>query len=511
MEHQSKKRIINKQMLNLKCATQDGIDAIEVNIESTFTKGLPSFSIVGLGNNAIQESKERIKSSLLTDDFKFPPKRITINLSPSEVMKKGSHLDCAMALLIALNEKNINFEDFFVFGELGLDGTLKDTKSIFILILSLAKQGKIKNVLIPKESIHKISKIPNINIYAVDNLQDAILFFQTKQKEQYKIKNEDFKYKFLEINNKKYYYDTNYTLDFQDVKGQSVAKRATLISAAGNHNILFNGSPGCGKSMITKRLQFIMPPMNLGEILEKAKLESLQLKEPSFKPLRTFISPHHSSTKASIIGGTQIGEIALCNNGILFFDEIPHFSKNILESLREPLEDNSILISRVNTKIKYPTKFLFVGAMNPCPCGNLLSSTKDCRCNDLEVQRYKNKLSEPLTDRIDLLVTMNEYSKKDTSIVSSQELHKQVINAFVMQKNRKQKELNGKLDEVDIQKYCILDDDCQNILNKAIEQFSLSYRSINKILKVSRTISDLENSINIQKKHLLEALSYRKR
>jgi magnesium chelatase family protein len=511
MEYKSKKIIVKKQMLNLKCATQDGIDAIEVNIESTFTKGLPSFSIVGLGNNAIQESKERIKSSLLTNDFKFPPKRITINLSPSEIMKKGSHLDCAMALLIALNEKNINFNDFFVFGELGLDGALKDTKSIFILVLSLAKQGKLKNILIPKESIHKISKIPNINIYAVDNLQDAILFFQTKQKEQYKIKNEDFKYKFLEINNKKYYYDTKYTLDFKEVKGQSVAKRATLISAAGNHNILFNGSPGCGKSMITKRLQYIMPPMDLNQILEKAKLESLQLKEPSFQPLRTFISPHHSSTKASIIGGTQIGEIALCNNGILFFDEIPHFSKNILESLREPLEDNSILISRVNTKIKYPTKFLFVGAMNPCPCGNLLSSTKECRCNDLEVQRYKNKLSEPLTDRIDLLVTMNEYSTKDKNIVSSRELHQQVIDAFIMQKNRGQKELNGKLNEVDIKKYCILDKNCHEILTKAIEQFSLSYRSINKILKVSRTIADLQSCQNIQKNHLLESLSYRKR
>ena len=502
---------ITNTMSNLKCATIDGIDAIEINIESTFTKGLPSFSIVGLASTDIQESKERIKSSLLTNDFKFPPKRITINLSPSEIAKKGSHLDCAIALLVALNEKNINFDDFFVFGELGLDGALKDTKSIFILILSLAKQGKIKNVLIPKESIDKISKIPNINIYAVENLQDAILFFSTQQKEQYKIKNQDFKYNFLDISNTKYYYTQDYTYDFSDVKGQSLAIKAALISAAGNHNILLQGSPGCGKSMIIKRLQYIMPPMDLTQILEKAKLDSLQLKEPKFKPQRAFISPHHSSTKASIIGGTSIGEIALCHNGILFFDELPHFSKNILESLREPLEDNSILVSRVNTKIKYPTKFLFASAMNPCPCGNLLSTTKECRCSDLEVQRYKNKLSEPFLDRIDLIVTMNEYNKNDTTINSSKQLHDIILKAFFMQINRGQKELNGKLREEDILKYCILDENTNIILQNTIEKFALSFRSINKILKVSRTIADINNSPNIKKEHFLEALSYRKR
>jgi len=495
----------------IKCASLDGIDAISVNIESTFTKGLPSFSIVGLGNTAIQESKDRIKSSLLTNDFKFPPKRITINLSPSEVVKKGSHLDTAIALLIALNEQNINFEDFYVFGELGLDGKLKDTKSIFILILSLAKQGKLKNVLIPKESINKISKIPNINIYAVDTLNEAINFFTINDKSQYKIVNKNFEYNFLDINGVKYYYDKTYKYDFSDVKGQNRAKRAALISVAGNHNILFEGNPGCGKSMITKRMQYIMPPMSLEEILQQAKMDSLELKEPTFAPIRPFVSPHHSSTKASILGGTKIGEIALCHNGILFFDELPHFSKNILESLREPLEDHSILISRVNTKIKYDTKFLFISAMNPCPCGNLLSKTKECRCSDLEIQRYKSRLSDPFLDRIDLLITMNEITPDDTSDVDSQTLHNQVLQAFIMQKNRGQKELNGKLNEEDIAKYCILDDESKIILNQAIEKFSLSFRAINKILKVSRTIADLRNSSNIEKIDILEALSYRKR
>jgi magnesium chelatase family protein len=317
-------------MKQLKCASIDGFEAISVDVESTFTKGLPSFSIVGLGNSAIQESKDRIKSALLTNEFKFPPKKITINLSPSEIAKSGSQFDISIALLIALQEQKINFEDFYVFGELGLDGSLKDTKSIFVLILSLARQGLIKNVLVPKESIKKISTIPNLNIYAVDNLSQAIDFFMSVDKELFKVKNADFKYDFLEINDTKYYYTQNYKLDFLDVKGQNIAKRAALISAAGNHNIIFEGSPGCGKSMISKRLQYIMSPMSLEEILDKAKLDSLQVKEPDFTPVRNMISPHHTSTKASIIGGTKIGEVSLSNGGILFFDELLHFSKSIL-------------------------------------------------------------------------------------------------------------------------------------------------------------------------------------
>ncbi len=499
------------KMSRLLCASIDGFDAISVNIESTFTSGLPSFSIVGLGNTAIQESKDRIKSSLLTNDFKFPPKRITINLSPSEIVKKGSHLDCAMALLVALNGKNIDFKDFYVFGELGLDGTLKDTSSIFILILSLAKQNKIKNVLIPKESINKISTIPNINIYAVENLNEAIEFFDTEDKSKYKVQNKKFDYKHIEVDGKKYYYASDYKIDFSDVKGQQIAKRAALISTAGNHNILFEGNPGCGKSMITKRLKYIMPPMSLEEILEQAKIESLQGKEPEFIPIRSFISPHHSSTKASIIGGTKIGEIALCNNGILFFDELPHFSKSIIEALREPLEDHRVLVSRVNTKISYDTKFLFVSAMNPCPCGNLLSKTKECRCSDLEIQRYKSRLSDPFLDRIDLHITMNEVTKDDKADITSKELHQKVLKAFIFQKQRGQKELNGKLSEQDIMKYCKLDIESQSLLDRAIDSYGLSFRAINKILKVARTIADIEQSKDITKVHILESLSYRRR
>ncbi|MEA3497522.1 MAG: YifB family Mg chelatase-like AAA ATPase [Campylobacterota bacterium] len=498
-------------MKSLKCASLDGIDAVSIDVESTFTKGLPSFSIVGMANTSIQESKERIKSALLTNEFKFPPKRITINLSPSEIAKKGSQVDLSIALLIALQDTKLKLDDFYVFGELGLDGKLKDTKSIFVLILSLVRQGKIKNVLIPKESIQKVSTIPNINIYAVDTLNEAIEFFHKEDKSINKIENKIFNHKHLNINNTKYFYTQKYDLDFKDIKGQTIAKKAALISGAGNHNIILEGSPGCGKSMIAKRLKYITAPMNLEEILDIAKMESLQGKHPSFIPQRTYISPHHSSTKASIVGGTQIGEVALSNHGLLFFDELPHFQKTVLEAMREPLEDNEISISRVNTKVKYPTKFLFVCAMNPCPCGNLLAKSKICRCSDMEKQRYKNKISDPFLDRIDLYVTMNEVTKDDRSDVTSNQLHKQVIETFKIQKLRGQTELNGKLNDVDILKYCILTTEAQNILDISIQKFALSFRAINKVLKVGRTIADLDKNDLIDTKHIIEALSYRKR
>jgi magnesium chelatase family protein len=368
----------------LKSASLDTIDAICIDVESTFTKGLPTFTIVGMISTSISESKDRVKSALLINGFKFPPLKITVNLSPSEINKKGTHFDLAIALQIALyDQKNIKFEDIYFFGELSLDGNIKDTSSIFPIVLSLAKKTFINKVLVCEESAKKLANIPNLQIYCVKNLDDAIAFVKSNKKEEYLYERNILEYKTLLINEEKYYFDTNYTEDFKDVIGQDMAKQAAMISAAGNHNIIFEGSPGCGKSMISKRLKYIMTPMNLEEILEKAKLQALDFREVDFIPVRAFRSPHHSSTKSSIFGGgsanAKMGEIALSNNGVLFFDELPHFSKSILEALREPLEDNKILISRVNSKIMYETKFIFIAAMNPCPCGNLLSSVKECR------------------------------------------------------------------------------------------------------------------------------------
>ncbi|MFA9374458.1 MAG: YifB family Mg chelatase-like AAA ATPase, partial [Poseidonibacter sp.] len=413
------------------------------------------------------------------------------------------------------DKKSINFDEFYVFAELGLSGQLKDTSTIFPIILSLARNKKLKKVLVCQDSAEKISNIPNIEIYVVKDIVEAIDFFNSNDKEKYKYNKNSLHYEKLIINDETFYYEKNYDENFSDVIGQDLAKFASLICACGNHNMIFEGSPGCGKSMIAKRLRYIMPPMSLEEILEKAKLQSLDYKEVDFIPLRSFRSPHHTSTKSSIFGGgssnAKMGEIALCNNGILFFDELPHFSKSVLEALREPLEDNKILISRVNSKIIYDTKFTFVSAMNPCPCGNLLSSIKECRCNELEIQRYKNRLSDPFLDRIDLYIIMNDSFKDSKNIVTSEELHEKVIEAFKIQKKRGQKDLNGKLKDEDIKKYCTLDEESSFIMEKAIINYQLSFRSINKVLKVARTIADLNSNENISKSDLLQSLNFRKR
>ena len=313
----------------------------------------------------------------------------------------------------------------------------------------------------------------------------------------------------------KLFYQKEYPLDFKEIKGQENAKRAALICAAGMHNILLEGSPGCGKSMIAKRLNYILPPLQISEILENAKLDALEGVEPDFSPIRPFRHPHHTSTPASIFGGgstrSKIGEVGLAHGGILFFDELPHFSKNILEALREPLEDRRIMISRVNTKIEYPTDIMFVAAMNPCPCGNLYHQQKSCRCTDLETKRYRNRLSDPFLDRIDISIQMQASNSDDKASISSSQMHQHVFSALKLKEKRKQLRPNGKLHDHEIQKFCILTPELEMIMKQASEQFGLSFRSVNKVLKVARTISDLDESPQIQKQHLLEALSYRRR
>jgi magnesium chelatase family protein len=502
-------------MKKILSASIESQDIISVNVEASFTKGMPSFTIVGIVSTSINESKDRVKSALLLNEYKFPPLKIIINLSPSEVKKKGAHFDLAIALLIALYDKKVSFEDFYIFGELGLDGKVKDTDWIFPIVLSLAKQKQIKNVLVCKDSAKKLSKIPNINIYSVDDLSSAIDFFKFDNKQDFKYENSIFEFNKLNINSEDYYYIQDYKEDFKDVKGQELAKFAALISAAGAHNLLIEGSPGCGKSMISKRIRYIMPPMSLDELLDKAKLQSFDNQEVDFIPHRNFRSPHNSSSKPSIFGGgssiAKVGEVALSNNGILFFDELPHFSKTVLESLREPLEDNKIHISRVNSKTIYDAKFTFVSAMNPCPCGNLLPKVKECRCNELEIKKYKNRLSEPFLDRIDLFVSMNDSFDDNENKVSSKELHENVLDVFEIQKLRGQKELNGKLSDLDIKVFCLLDDEAEEILEKARLNYSLTHRSLNKALKVARTIADLNKNIKISKDDLLKSLNFRKR
>jgi len=502
-------------MKQLLCATFEGIDAKTVDVQFSATKGLPAFSIVGMANTAITESKERVKSALLSNSFTFPPKRLTVNLAPSDLKKEGSHFDLAIATLIALGNDDAEVEGWYVFGELGLDGNVTENTLLYPIILSLANQGVITKAIVPEVSLQKLSKIPGIAFYGVKNLTETLNLLQSAELPSPSLNVTTFDFPVEHHQETPYYYHEHYPLDFINIKGQEHAKRAALIAAAGMHNLLLEGSPGSGKSMIAKRLRHILPPLHNAEMLDCAKLEILEGKEPSFSPLRPFRSPHHSSTGASIFGGgthkAQIGEVGLAHGGILFFDELPHFSKPVLEALREPLEDRHIRISRVNTKITYDADFLFVAAMNPCPCGNLFSTTVACRCSDIEINRYKSRLSDPFLDRIDLYIQMHPISAADRPSLSSKELHTQVRQAFIRQKERGQKRLNGSLGDPEIEQYCPVDKEGQAVIDQAIERFHLSFRAVARVLKVSRTIADLEDCDHIQKAHLLEALSYRRR
>ena len=510
MDTKKKKNIVN----HLTCATLEGLSAKIIEVEATFTKGLPGFSVVGLVSSDIQEAKERVKSALLTNDFIFPPLKITINLSPSDIKKSGTHFDLSIALLNALNKEEILEEELFVFGELGLDGKVKSSSTLFPLILSLKEQGLLKRAIVPKIAMEHLSHIAGVDFIPVDTLSQAIKILKNKE---FKASTTQFDYQAnsLMIKEQLFYDCEEIESDFSDVKGQSIAKKAALIAAAGMHNFMMEGNPGCGKSMIAKRLKDILPPLLESEMLTIAKHQFLDGTTPDFKAKRPMRSPHHTATSASIFGGgshkARIGEVALAHNGILFFDELPHFSKNILEALREPLQDKRVNISRVNSKVQYEADIMFVAAMNPCPCGNALSKKKSCRCSEQEVKRYKNRLSDPFLERIDLFVVMQEVNMSDKMDYSSKELKLMVNTAFKSQMQRGQSNLNGKLKEDEIEKFCQINQEAEKILFSAIERFALSHRSINSIKKVARTIADLDQSVDIEKKHLFEALSYRRR
>ncbi|NPA11848.1 MAG: YifB family Mg chelatase-like AAA ATPase [Epsilonproteobacteria bacterium] len=476
-------------------ATLEGLEAKEVEVESSFIKALPGFSIVGLGSQAIQESKERVKSALLNNGFTFPPRKITINLSPANLKKEGSHFDLPIALSILLYEKDMDLSDYLVLGELGLDGRIKDTNTIFPLVLSL----KPKKVIIPKESVEKISKIPGIEIYPFSHIKEF------EELKPHKSASASINYESINIKGKKYYYLNDFELDFSDVIGQSEAKEAALYSAAGFHNILFEGSAGVGKSMIINRLRYILPPMSLDEILEVEKLRAIEGKEPEFKPVRPYRAPHYSATRSAIFGGgsksAKVGEIAFANKGMLFFDELPYFQKDVLENLRNPLQDKKVLISRVNSKIEYESDFLFAAAMNPCPCGNLLSS-KECRCTDLEIRRYKNRISEPLYDRIEIYHQMIE--DEDTHTISSKEMFEKVLIAFELQGG----EFNSRLRENHKFDMSL---DAYDIIKKAVDNFRLSKRGEFNTLKLAKTVANVNKRKKIKKEDVLKALKYRRR
>ena len=506
------------------CASLVGTQTKIIEIESAFTRGLPSFSITGLATSSIQESKQRVQSALATTDFTLPPLKITINLSPSDIAKSGSYFDLPIALVLCSSGLQLK-EPWFAFGELGLDGSIKYTQSMYPLLFDLALLCPNAHIIVPSCAQEILGVIPNLKLHFAHNLTQALEILNLPQGEEgtqepNDLSTQNLGFAYIETEGERYYYTQDFGLDFAQVLGQERAKRAALISAVGLHNIIFEGSPGCGKSMIAQRMRYILPPMSLAEMMHTLKLQSLSAQEGAYSPLRPFRNPHQSASKASILGSaTQFepkpGEIALAHNGILFFDELPHFKRDILESLREPLENNKLAISRVHSKLEYESAFLFVGAQNPCPCGNLLSHTKECRCQDKEISAYKNRLSEPFWDRIDMFVQMEEAQAPEMERtrgvgLDSKQMQAMVFEAFAFAKGRAQKCFNGKLSEREIEEFCVLDSQSEGLLQQASMRFGLSRRAQNKLRKVARSIADLSQSAMIQKPHILEALSYRR-
>lgn len=505
------------------CATQDGLDSKIVEVEATFTRGLPSFNITGLASHSIKESQHRVSSALNNLGIDFPPLKLNINLSPSDLPKNGSQFDLPIALLIAASKESLSLEEWFAFGEVGLDGLLKNVGLIYPMLLDIALRYPKAKVILPYEAKELFSKIPNLQMGFAKNIMEALDIVR----ENILPNNEqiDFDFKSFNINGERYYYHDNFESDFRDIKNQERAIYAALIAISGFHNILFEGSPGCGKSMIAKRMQYILPPLSLIEMIESVKLQAFSEQKLQYQPKRSFRAPHQSASKASILGSASQfkvnpGEIALAHNGMVFFDELPYFKKDILEALREPLENNQLAISRVHSKIIYDTSFLFVAAMNPCPCGNLFSAIKECRCKDSEIRTYRNHLSEPFLDRIDLYVQMQEHlnPQKHSYPIQFDSLSMQqiVFQVFTKQIQRGQIDsnkriiFNGKLSEIQTEQYCILDEECKNLIEQAKTRFNLSYRGEQKIKKVARTIADIHGYDSIQKQHVLEALSFRR-
>lgn len=489
--------------------------SLPVEVEVSFTKGLPGFSIVGLASSSVMEARDRVKAALASNGFVFPPKKIVINLFPSDIQKSGTMLDLPIAVGIALYDKEVDLGSFLLLGELGLDGRLRNSDLLYPVILGLLKDEKIKNIIAPKEAEEKLSLIPSINLYTFETLKEVLEFFVQKEKKS-PIKQASIESRHIVCGEEKYYYEEDYREDFFEVRGQEVAKRAAVIAAAGFHNLIMEGNPGSGKSMIAKRLRYVLPPLGESEILEIAALQSLEGREPDFRAVRPFRVLNQNITKSALLGGGsgldgKPGELANANLGLAFFDEISQFQKAIIESLREPLEDSKLLVSRVNTKIEYATKFMFVAAQNPCPCGNLFSTQKECRCTEAEIDRYRSKLSEPIMDRIDLYVKMDEVTPESKPSLTSKEIHTRVREAFVFRLRRGQREFNGKLSGAMIEKFCVLEKEAEAVLESAVARFALSFRSVDKLKKVSRTIADIEASDRIQKPHLLEALGFRQR
>ena len=496
-------------------ATVIGLDVFKILVEVDINNSLPSVSIVGLPDIAVNEAKERVHSAIKNSGFSFPTGKVIVNLAPADIRKEGTNFDLPIAIGI-LKEQGIQIPDddkTAFLGELSLDGSIRKVNGILPLVSGLKDCG-IKTVFVPEENSKEAALVQDIKVYGAKHLGDIVNHFGETPIKQTVIDINEYLNKSL---------DDEYVYDFKDVKGQQKAKKALEIAAAGGHNVLMSGTPGSGKTLMAKCLASILPPLQLKEAFELTKIYSICGLLPQDNPLMTkrpFRSIHHTASQNGIIGGgsnPKPGEITLAHRGVLFLDEIVEFPRQVLEVLRQPIEDGEVVISRAKTSIKYPAKFILIGAMNPCPCGFLGDKEKQCTCSDYQIQRYRSKLSGPLLDRIDLIInvprlTTDELINTNTEAESSAKIRERVIKAREIQAKRYEKEgifTNSELNAKQIKIYCKTDKKTTDFLKIAAQKFQLSGRKYSRILKLARTIADLDEKNDISLEHVTQALQYR--
>lgn len=510
---------------NILTSTVIGLDAYKILVETDTNNSLPGVTIVGLPDAAVSEAKERVRSAIKNSGFTFPTKKIVINLAPADIRKEGTNYDLPIAIGILAKDGIINEDEIkntaFI-GELSLDGSIRPVNGILPIVSGL-KELNIDKIFVPYENRIEAAIIDNIKIYPVKTLSEVVYSFTKdhinyKPIEPFKI---DIKSYLDELKNND---KESLHYDFKDVKGQTMAKRAMEIAAAGGHNMLMIGSPGSGKTLLSKCFNSILPPLTLNEAIELTKIYSVSGLLHKDKPIiykRPFRAVHHLASSVGIIGGgsnPKPGEITLSHRGVLFLDEIVEFPRNVLEVLRQPLEDGVVTISRAQTSVKYPCDFMLLAAMNPCPCGYLGDKEKKCTCNEYQIKKYRSKLSGPLLDRIDIQIEVPRLSVEELTnyngveAESSEEIRKRVIKARQVQQERFKDYgilTNSQMTPKLVKKFCKMSNDCEPILKMAITKFQLSGRSYDRLLKITRTIADLLNDEVITSKHLAQALQFR--